>query len=155
MIAQQIASAVKSKRGRFLRKIETSTAEAKNLGVSSAAGDGTTDKTAWAVVEESAVLLKIKQALRDQGLVKDKNVQNSGEKDEALNGPTKKRAADVAKKRPTTDSAHRRRESNLEATPAIKGSKRQEPGLHHLTDMQVTFDRIKQANLVLYITWFL
>jgi hypothetical protein len=97
IIAQQIASAVKSQRGGlFLRKIE-SPEEAKSLGVPA----DTPVDTAWAVVnDENALLLKIKQALRDQGLVMDKKQSSQKAEDESHNNKrtTRKRPRVVVSK---------------------------------------------------------
>ena len=57
-IARQVASAVKSQGGRFLRKIED-IEQAQNLGIQE--GDN-----AWIIVDEDTVLTKVKQALRDR-----------------------------------------------------------------------------------------
>jgi hypothetical protein len=96
-IARQIAATVRSRAGLFLRKIE-SPEEAHTLGVPAVPPDGQQDTSAasgaggtgsaaaaagvgaaggsaplvktaaWTCVDESAVLVKVKQALRDQGL---------------------------------------------------------------------------------------
>ena len=57
-IARQVMSAVAKKGGRFLRRIE-SLAEAEQFGVP-------TGKSAWRIVDQPSVLLKVKQALRER-----------------------------------------------------------------------------------------
>jgi hypothetical protein len=57
-IARQVIQAVRLRQGRFLRKIE-SLVEAERMGVP----EGT---TAWTFVDETTILQKVKQALRDR-----------------------------------------------------------------------------------------
>lgn len=100
IIAQQIVSTVRNKKGLFLRKIESSAAEEeeaqKRMGVipdSSAAEQ----MAMWTLVEEGAILLKVKQALRDQSLVMSKRISEKEEgtqqhPNKPNEGPKKKRA---------------------------------------------------------------
>jgi hypothetical protein len=112
IIAQQIVSTVRSKKGLFLRKIESSSLSAaassdeaaEKLMERRVTSSAEHNMVSWTLVDESAILLKVKQALRDQSLIMmSKNISSSSKDggtpqrpNKPAKGPIKKRPAVVA-----------------------------------------------------------
>lgn len=110
IIAQQIVSTVRSQKGLFLRKIESSASsaeEAQKTGVVPASSSAET-MWMWTLVDENAILLKVKQALRDQSLVMNTNsVDKVGSQHQHSNTPnkgSKKKRTKVVAKKLSTDN---------------------------------------------------
>ena len=88
IIAQQIVSTVRSKKGLFLRKMESSSLSAaassdeaaEKLMERRVTSSAEHNMVSWTLVDESAILLKVKQALRDQSLIMmSKNISDGKE----------------------------------------------------------------------------